>query len=164
MTGFPPAASAATLAATPGEHKDHHMIRRWALILTAFAVTLAAGDARAQTYPTRTIRLIAPYAPGGIADIAARLVGQKLSEAWGQQVVTENRPGANGFLGVTAERAREGNSPEGDDMASTPRRSRDIPGIYAHCEHTSSQNYLKFQSHRTPQLICLVAKKASHHL
>ena len=78
------------------------MIRKWAFLFTAFTVSVAAVGAQAQTYPARTIRLVAPYAPGGIADIAARLIGQKLSEAWGQQVITENRPGANGFLGVTA--------------------------------------------------------------
>jgi tripartite-type tricarboxylate transporter receptor subunit TctC len=79
------------------------MIRKWAFLLAALAATAASGSAhaQAQAYPTRPIRLIAPYAPGGIADIAARLIGQKLTEAWGQQVIVENRPGANGFLGVT---------------------------------------------------------------
>src|SRR6266702_451990 len=76
------------------------MIRKWAFLFAALAA--AAGSAQAQSYPTRPIHLIAPYAPGGIADIAARLIGQKLTEAWGQQVVVENRPGANGFIGVTA--------------------------------------------------------------
>jgi tripartite-type tricarboxylate transporter receptor subunit TctC len=78
------------------------MKRSWAFLLTALAVSAAIAGAQAQSYPTRTVRLVAPYAPGGIADIAARLIGQKLTEAWGQQVITENRPGANGFLGVTA--------------------------------------------------------------
>jgi tripartite-type tricarboxylate transporter receptor subunit TctC len=77
------------------------MIRSWAFVIAALAASAAVSDAQAQGYPTRPIRLIAPYAPGGIADIAARLIGQKLSEAWGQQVITENRPGANGFIGAT---------------------------------------------------------------
>ena len=78
------------------------MRRNWAFLLAAVATLAADGAAQAQSYPLRPIHLIAPYAPGGIADIAARLIGQKLTEALGQQVVVENRPGANGFLGVTA--------------------------------------------------------------
>ncbi len=78
------------------------MNRKWPLLLAALAIAAGTVGAQAQSFPTRTIRLVAPYAPGGIADIAARLIGQKLTEAWGQQVITENRPGANGFLGVTA--------------------------------------------------------------
>ncbi len=80
------------------------MIRTGALLLAAIGTLATAGapPARAQGYPTRPIHVVAPYAPGGIADIASRLIGQKLTEAWGQQIVVENRPGANGFLGVSA--------------------------------------------------------------
>src|ERR1051325_7675433 len=65
------------------------MIRKWALLFTALAVSVST--AQAQTWPTRTIRLVAPSAPGGIADIAARLVGQKLSEALGQRAIRDHR-------------------------------------------------------------------------
>ena len=60
---------------------------------------LFAGSAAAQNYPVRPIRYVVAFAPGGINDILARIVGQKMSEAWGQSVIVDNRPGAGGNLG-----------------------------------------------------------------
>src|ERR1044071_5916034 len=69
-----------------------------------------AGPASAQAYPTRPIRLIVCYPPGGGADVVARAVGQKLSEAWGQQMIIDNRPGGATNIGaeLTAHAAPDG--------------------------------------------------------
>ena len=70
--------------------------------LALVVLALVAACALAQEYPTRAVRIIVPYPPGGVTDIAARLVAQKLNERWGQPVVAENRPGAGAIVGVEA--------------------------------------------------------------
>ena len=70
-----------------------------ALITTA-ALALPGGAAQAQTYPSKPIRLVLPYVPGGIIDTAGRHFAQRLSESLGQSVVAENRPGAGGMVGI----------------------------------------------------------------
>jgi tripartite-type tricarboxylate transporter receptor subunit TctC len=63
-------------------------------------ILLFASSAFAQSYPSKPIRLIVPYAAGGTSDILARQVGPKLTEAWNQPVVVENKTGANGNVGA----------------------------------------------------------------
>jgi tripartite-type tricarboxylate transporter receptor subunit TctC len=77
-----------------------HTVARVAFLSAAALCALSAGLAAAQAYPTKPIRLIAPYPPGGSSDILARILGQKLADAWGQRIVVDNRPGAGGSLGT----------------------------------------------------------------
>ena len=66
----------------------------------AALLALSAAGAVAQTYPSKPIRLVVPFPAGGSLDVVARAIGQKLSEAWGQPVVIDNRPGAGGNIGA----------------------------------------------------------------
>src|SRR6266851_3974976 len=74
--------------------------RRDFLRLAAGAAALSAlpGNARAQSYPNRYVRLVIPFPPGGSADPVARVLAGRLSEMWGQQVVAENKGGAGGNI------------------------------------------------------------------
>src|SRR5512143_3446705 len=75
------------------------LLHKWMLAL-AFAA-LAAG-AQAQTYPSKPIRLVCPFPPGGAVDIASRAVAHELTQILGQPVTVDNRPGAGGNIGAEA--------------------------------------------------------------
>jgi tripartite-type tricarboxylate transporter receptor subunit TctC len=66
------------------------------------ALSLLAGGAGAQGYPARPVRMVVPFPPGSASDFLARVLGQKMTEAWNQQIVVDNRPGAGGLIGGTA--------------------------------------------------------------
>jgi tripartite-type tricarboxylate transporter receptor subunit TctC len=72
------------------------------LAATGVFLVLLAATALAQTYPSRQVTLLVPFAPGGPADFLGRLIGQKLGEELGQQIVIDNRPGANTIIGAQA--------------------------------------------------------------
>jgi tripartite-type tricarboxylate transporter receptor subunit TctC len=72
------------------------------VLFTAGGLGLAAMETAAQSYPSRAVRLIIPFSAGGAADVPGRILSQRLSEALGQQVVIENRPGAGSTIGAEA--------------------------------------------------------------
>ncbi|MCX7136223.1 MAG: tripartite tricarboxylate transporter substrate binding protein [Proteobacteria bacterium] len=99
-----------------------HVIASIAVILAA-----ASGYAGAQSFPMRPVRLISPFPPGGFNDILSRLVGQKLTESWGQQVVVDNRPGANMIVGTNLAAK---SPPDGYTMVMAAIPHAINPGLY----------------------------------
>ena len=107
------------------------------LVIAALAfVTCAAASA--QQYPTRAVRLIAHSAPGGTSDILGRLVAQKLTDAFGQQVVVENRAGASGIIGVeVAAKA----PPDGYTLLITQTSIAINPSMFAKLPYNAQRDF-----------------------
>ena len=78
------------------------MIIKLVSAFLAGTLTIAAVATNAQDYPTRSIRVLVPFAPGGVVDTSARIVTSKITEARSWNFVVDNRPGANGFIAVGA--------------------------------------------------------------
>ena len=105
-------------------------MQRTGFLFAALLAVFAAG-AQAQDYPSKPIMLMNGNAPGGSGDFVARLIGAKLTEAWGQQMLLEHRPGANGSIGYAAARVRPADGYSlflGNDsqMVTTPHLSPNV--------------------------------------
>src|SRR4026209_112807 len=83
---------------TRGPGRMRHMIPITRLVGALALIAFAAAAPAQQNYPNRPIRFIVPNAPGGATSTAARFVGDKLTVAWGQQVIIDNRPGGNNIV------------------------------------------------------------------
>jgi len=72
------------------------------IVALALLAAIGLGSATAQTYPSKSIRIVVPFPAGGPTDVLSRIIGQKMAENWGQQVLVDNRPGANTIIGAEA--------------------------------------------------------------
>jgi tripartite-type tricarboxylate transporter receptor subunit TctC len=72
------------------------------LLLAAMSPALGASTACAEDYPVRPIRIVVPFAPGGAVDLISRMLGEKMTKAWGQPVIVDGKPGAGGIIAATA--------------------------------------------------------------
>ena len=147
-------------------------MRRY-LLLLFFPACFFSGAAFAAdaAYPTRPIRIIVPFPPGGSTDVIARLIGQKLTESWGQQVVVDNRSGAGGNIGMgMAANA----SPDGHTILSVSSSYVVNPSLYSKTPYDPFKSFIPitnaaaapniFTAHASvpvksiPELIALIKK------
>ena len=113
----------------------------WKLIVAGVAAALGIcpGLSTAQSYPTKPIRLIVPFPPGGGVDFIGRIVGQKLAERLGQQVAIDNRAGANGIVGLEALKVAP---PDGYTIAAASAGPLTVnPFIYAKLPHDTVRDF-----------------------
>jgi len=111
---------------------------RNAFLATLACCLIAAAGARAADYPVRPVRIVIGFTPGGTPDITARLIGVKLSESLGQQIVVDNRPGAGGTIG--AKLVAESN-PDGHTLLSVSASHVLQPSIYARLPYDTLKDF-----------------------
>jgi len=124
--------------------------------LAVALLALTSGSAVAQGYPNRPIRVLVPFAAGGAVDTLARLVGQKLSESFGQPVIIENRPGAGGNLGseVLAK-----SPPDGYTVLQTVNGIAISPSLYKVLPFDSQKDFIAVTQLVQSQLLLVANPK-----
>jgi tripartite-type tricarboxylate transporter receptor subunit TctC len=136
------------------------MKKIWKVTFTA-SIVLAAGGAQAaesaQSYPGKPIRIVVGFTPGGVADIAARVVATKLAESWKQQVVVDNRPGAGSAIGTGIVAASE---PNGYTMISVSAAHAIMPAVYSRLPFDSERDFAGVAVTCTGPLVLIASASA----
>ena len=119
----------------------------------ALLAVMWCADVAAQAYPAKPVRWIVPYPPGGSTDVIARTAGRKLAEAWGVQVIIDNRPGASGMIGtdIVAKSA-----PDGYTLASVASSHVLHPSLYRQVPFNTINDFTQvILLVRSPNLMCV---------
>jgi len=107
--------------------------------IAALVLSFAASLSHAQTYPTKTVRIVVGLAPGGTTDVFTRTLAQRLTEAWGQTVIVENRPGASGMIGGEAVAKA---APDGYTLLVSPQTSLAVaPALYGKAPYDTAKDF-----------------------
>jgi tripartite-type tricarboxylate transporter receptor subunit TctC len=115
------------------------MVTRRTLLSLAAALAASTAPCRAQTYPTKPIKLVVPFAPGGPADVIGRIIGQQLNIILGQSLVVENRGGAGGTIGARLAAAAE---PDGYTLMFANTSTLSInPAVYQHLDYDPAKAF-----------------------
>jgi tripartite-type tricarboxylate transporter receptor subunit TctC len=123
------------------------------LLFLLMFLFIAGGSAQAQTYPSKTVRLIVPFAAGGSTDIIGRVLAQKLAEAWGQQVIVDNRPGGSTVIGtdIVAKSA-----PDGHTLLVTPAPFTIVPSLLKKLPYDPARDFEPITLINTTPLVVVV--------
>ncbi len=110
-----------------------------AALFLSLVLSFAASLSHAQTYPTKNVRIIVGLAPGGTTDVFTRTLAQRLTEAWGQTVIVENRPGASGMIGGEAVAKA---APDGYTLLVSPQTSLAVaPALYGKAPYDTAKDF-----------------------
>ena len=123
------------------EHGDARLkVHLRAGIVIVLALTVPAGALAQQKYPVKSVRIVLPFAAGSAVDMLARLYAQRMAEGWGQQVVVDNRTGANGIIGMEliARAAPDGYTIGMANIATLAVN----PGLYAKISYDSQRDFV----------------------
>ena len=149
-----PADSAAWEFTEQGFHEADVTSAIAAAVLVAAAMSAAAQKPAADTaYPSKSIRMIVPFAPGGGTDIIARLVAQDLTQSWGQSVVVDNRGGSGGLIGT--ELAAKA-APDGYTMVLVSLGFSYAPALYSKLPYDTEKDFLPISLVATQPFVYVV--------
>jgi tripartite-type tricarboxylate transporter receptor subunit TctC len=127
--------------------------RAGAIALALVACLAAAVGAQAQPYPAKPVRLVVPYPPGGGTDILARHLAQKLGDSWSQQVLVENKPGANGMIG-SEQVARS--APDGYTLVMVVATHVINPAVYQKVPYDTQRDFTPITLYATSPFVLVV--------
>ena len=129
-------------------------IRAWTTVLLCCLLACAGQDAAAQSYPTRTIRIVVPFPAGGPTDVAARLISSPLGETLGQSIIVENQTGAGGRIGS---RTVARSAPDGYTLLmGGTNLNAIIPAIYPNLDYDPVKSFTAVASVASDAVVMVV--------